>query len=155
VWERGQVHRGSNSVSTCTLKMQDWITMFVRVKFSTYEEGCPICLKCCSVKKKPPSTDRRKWTPWRSDVSEKEKAHHPQWMATPQHVHLGGGRDNERVLFSIHNVPCTHHRLPCAMASSDNYGSKGTKRVGWDGMGWDGGGGIYRLIASLGKMQIA
>ncbi len=57
---------------------------------------------------------------------------------------LGGGRDNERVLFSIHNVPCTHHRLPCAMASSDNYGSKGTKRVGWDGDG-----GIYRLIASL------
>lgn len=46
---------GSNSVSTCTLKMQDWMTMFVRVKFSTYE-GCPICLKC-SVKKKPPSTD--------------------------------------------------------------------------------------------------
>jgi len=110
--------------------------MFVRVKFSTYEEGCPICLKCCSVKKKPPSTDRRKWTPRRSDVSEKEKAHHPQWMATPQHVHLGGeGTMNGYCfLFTMSHAPTTDSHVQWLVQTTMDPRAP----RGWDGMGWDG-----------------
>ncbi len=124
MWERGQVHRAQ---IVCQLAPKDagiGLLCLSGSNSSTYE-GCPICLKCLVKKNHLQQTTEEVDT---KRCSEKEKAR-PQWMATPQHVHLQG-RDNETVLFSIHNVPCTTDSHVQWLVQTP-YGSKGTKRVGW------------------------
>jgi hypothetical protein len=116
------------------------MTMFVRVKFSTYE-GCPICLVSSAWLKRThlqqtEEVDTKRWTP-SNGCSGKEKAH-PQWMATPQHVHLRG-RDNEQYCFSIHNVPCTTTDSHVQWLVQTAYGPREPR--GWGGMVV---GGIYK-----------
>lgn len=123
MWERGQVHRAQ---IVCQLAPKDAGLDYYVCQGQIQVLTKAVQFVSSAWLKRTTFNRRRKWTP--SKRSEKEKAR-PQWMATPQHVHLRG-RDKWTVLFSNSQCPM-HHRLPCAMASSDAYGSKGTKRVGW------------------------
>jgi len=67
------------------------------------------------------------------DVVGKRKLTHNGWPLHHNMSTFGEGTMNSIVFYS--QCPMHHHRLPCAMASSDGLWSKGTKRVGWYGGG--------------------
>lgn len=127
MWERGQVHRAQ---IVCQLAPKD-----AGLDYYVCQGQIQVLTKAVQfvssawLKRTTFNRRRRKWTP--SERSEKEKAR-PQWMATPQHVHLRG-RDNERYCFLIHNVPCTTDSHVQWLVQTP-MGPRGPR-------GWDGGGG--------------